>query len=702
MPRVTVLDMQPIDPPVGGGRIRLLGLYHGLGENFTTTYIGSFDWRGPKRRQLQLTPTLTEIDVPLTEAHFSRVEEIKRKIPGKTIIDVTFPLFAYLSPDLIEEAKRYASLADIVVFSHPWLYPSVKNVLKSDAQLIVYDAHNCEGLLRTMLLDDGNYGTELARNVVLNEYILCHEADLILACSEEDKELFVKFYEINSKKIKVIPNGVFTKKIIPADDFAKKTEKARLKLEGFVSIFIGSNYPPNIEAVKVITDILAVQLPEMNFVIIGGAGDGLSTGFLEERGLKNIRVTGPVDEQTKLSYLKAADIAINPMLSGSGTNIKMFDFMAAGLPVVSTPIGARGIKDTIGHSIIVCEVDQFSERLKDLMRNRKLYHTMSKCARKLVEESYSWENISLELGNILISNLKYKNRGNKPFFSVIVPTYERHHLLSVLVELLSKQSDQDFEIIIVDQSMKKWEIPSHLTHLDILYFHTTIKGAVKARNTGIRLACGEVVAFIDDDCQPDADWLKNARFYFNDKNIIGVEGRIVSSNLGNPGYRTVTNEGFEGIGFMTANLFIKRDILEQIGGFDQRFDNPHFREDTDLGWRALKYGQIPYASDVVVYHPPHKRDIYRESLSERAKFFVHDPLLFKKHPNKFIDLFILEGHYKKTDGYWHYFLEGINKHGVPDMLYLITTDPRIDQDYVPNRIREIVNSKFTKNGSSLF
>jgi len=175
-----------------------------------------------------------------------------------------------------------------------------------------------------------------------------------------------------------------------------------------------------------------------------------------------------------------------------------------------------------------------------------------------------------------------------------------------------------------------------------------------------------------------------------------VEGLIKSSSLGDPVYRTVTNEGFEGIAYMTANLFVKRDVLEQIGGFDQRFDNPHFREDTDLGWRALKYGRIPYAGDVVVFHPPHKRDIERESLSERAKFFVHDPLLFKKHPQKYIDLFVKEGHYKKTGGFWHYFLEGIDRHGVPDMLHLITTDTRINQDYISNSVKEIVDSKLAR------
>jgi hypothetical protein len=68
--QVTVLDMQPIDPPIGGGRLRLLGLYHGMGEYLPTTYIGSYDWPGENHAgcetefhhqvKLSFTPNETE------------------------------------------------------------------------------------------------------------------------------------------------------------------------------------------------------------------------------------------------------------------------------------------------------------------------------------------------------------------------------------------------------------------------------------------------------------------------------------------------------------------------------------------------------------------------------------------------------------------------------------------------------------------
>ena len=53
--KVTVLDMQPIDPAVGGGRLRLLGLYHASATHLPTTYVGTYDWPGPGYRDHQLT-----------------------------------------------------------------------------------------------------------------------------------------------------------------------------------------------------------------------------------------------------------------------------------------------------------------------------------------------------------------------------------------------------------------------------------------------------------------------------------------------------------------------------------------------------------------------------------------------------------------------------------------------------------------------
>ena len=241
-------------------------------------------------------------------------------------------------------------------------------------------------------------------------------------------------------------------------------------------------------------------------------------------------------------------------------------------------------------------------------------------------------------------------------------SYERHDLLTALVRRLKIQSFENFEVIIVDQSSEPWPDRESDYGIDVLYVHADVKGAVNARNKGVFYARGEIIAFIDDDCEPEPSWLERAAHHFSESNIVGIEGFIRTDRRYDPEYRTVTNDNFTGIGFMTANLFLRREVFNRIGGFDGAFDHPHFREDTDLAWRALEYGEIPYFEDVVVYHPPHRRSAERESHSARVRFFEKDPLLLKKHPHRYRQLFLAEGHWQNTEGFWENFIRGCKKY----------------------------------------
>ena len=82
------------------------------------------------------------------------------------------------------------------------------------------------------------------------------------------------------------------------------------------------------------------------------------------------------------------------MFSGSGTNIKMFDFMAAGLPVISTPTGARGI-NLSGSALHVCAAARVRRRAPADSRAIDEYAArLGAAARRLACDSYAWERLS--------------------------------------------------------------------------------------------------------------------------------------------------------------------------------------------------------------------------------------------------------------------------------------------------------------------
>jgi len=213
---VLILDMQPIDPPIGGGRIRLLGLYHNLGTLFSSKYIGTFDWHGENYRDHYLSETLREINIPLSEQHFRVNDQLKKESGGVNFIDVLFSRHGHLSQQFILKIKEFIPDSDIVIFSHPWVFPLVRDSLDFKRQYIIYDSQNVESYLRYTLLDDsGGLGTDAVREVVKVEYELCHRSHNILVCSHKDGEMFNRLFGIPLSKMIVVPNGVFTKKIKP-------------------------------------------------------------------------------------------------------------------------------------------------------------------------------------------------------------------------------------------------------------------------------------------------------------------------------------------------------------------------------------------------------------------------------------------------------------------------------------------------------
>lgn len=150
------------------------------------------------------------------------------------------------------------------------------------------------------------------------------------------------------------------------------------------------------------------------------------------------------------------------------------------------------------------------------------------------------------------------------------------------------------------------------------------------RNFGARQARGEWLAFIDDDCIADPEWIAKALPFLADPAVVAVEGCKVIPPVHPP---TVTYKGLLVFtrpgGFQTCNMFYRRDLFLRLGGFDLRF--PFYLEDSDLAWSVIDQGYtIPYAAESRVLHPVGEPVPWR--LLDEAKRSILLPLLRAKHP----------------------------------------------------------------------
>ena len=223
--------------------------------------------------------------------------------------------------------------------------------------------------------------------------------------------------------------------------------------------------------------------------------------------------------------------------------------------------------------------------------------------------------------------------------SVVVPTYKRPHLLrNCLSSLLKQQFPPDaYEIIIVDDAdaeETRFLVEAFSEEVGscpaIRYAAATeTQGPAAARNIGWRMARGEIIAFTDDDCLPEPDWLQEGLAAFHDE-LAGVSGQVIVPVPSPPTDYEKNVSRLTECAFVTANCFYRRSVLEAVGGFDEQFTTA-WREDSDLQFmlltRSYPLGMAPAAR---VVHPV-RPGVWGVSIKEQRKS-MFDALLFKKHP----------------------------------------------------------------------
>lgn len=392
--KILVLSTYSCYPPEGGGQHRLYNLYSLLAKKFDITICSIIESNKPYQN-LILNNGLKQICMPQSRSHAEAQWEIEKKI-GVNLYDVCMIDFVEMSTDYVRTVEELMDDSDIVIFSHPYLY-GLRKYMRNN-QIALYEAHNMEYLLKKDYIRDQYY----SEKVFHIERDACRESGLTLVTSNDDKTNLIEYYDARSENIIVIPNGVDTSRILEISADERETQK---KYTGMpdrpVVLFVGSWHPPNLEALKFIVDNLEKQCRDCIFMVIGSVSDY----YYHEFGKlpENILAFGTVSEEEKYELYKLADIAINPMFSGSGTNLKMLDYMSAGIPVISTPIGARGIEIENYKHAIVCPAEQISEKIAEFIMNKSLQEKLRKNGRKLVEERYSWNKIARKLEHALRS-----------------------------------------------------------------------------------------------------------------------------------------------------------------------------------------------------------------------------------------------------------------------------------------------------------
>lgn len=385
--KVVVAVTFPVFPPRGGGQSRVFHLYRNLAQ-FMDVEIVSFSGCGETPFRQEIAPGLIETRIPKSSAHQNAENKYSESVGWIPITDIVMSKLFQLSPAYSDALMNACADATVAVASQPYLFAAIKYVAPKIRLWL--EAQNVEHELKRHILPESESAQALLSVVRQDEGICWEQSELVFACAQEDIEFLERLYGPTKAVKLVVANGVSLGdvKYIGADE--RMALKKRLGFgSNMVALFMGSWHGPNLEAVEKILEISSA-FPNAKFLIVGSVGLAFTGREIPE----NVIMVDVVNDDEKNVLLGAADVALNPMTSGSGSNLKMLDYFSAGIPVISTLFGARGIEAVAGFHFISAEVDSLVLELSVFFSNPTRYASFINESRKLVESTYSWNIVA--------------------------------------------------------------------------------------------------------------------------------------------------------------------------------------------------------------------------------------------------------------------------------------------------------------------
>jgi len=231
-------------------------------------------------------------------------------------------------------------------------------------------------------LTEKNYST--LKNL---EVAMCHLADNIVAVSDNDRNKMIED-GIPAEKIHTIPHGVDLhafRSTEPLNIHARYGLPAGDK----VLVYHGTySYPPNLESMEVIAREILPRLQDRGLKISVLAIGSKPPDFPLHA---KIHFVGSVDNLAEV--IPSADLAVVPLQDGGGTRMKILDYFAAGVPVISTEKGIEGIPVTNGReAIIEDDMNSICDAIESLLQNNEKAEEIRQAANKFVNE-LGWDAV---------------------------------------------------------------------------------------------------------------------------------------------------------------------------------------------------------------------------------------------------------------------------------------------------------------------
>ena len=230
-----------------------------------------------------------------------------------------------------------------------------------------------------------------------------------------------------------------------------------------------------------------------------------------------------------------------------------------------------------------------------------------------------------------------------PKISVIVCTYNGIRTLDDCLKSLKRLRYPDYEVLLIDDGSGEEVRKITKRHKHTRYIKQEHAGLSTARNLGAKESKGEILAYTDDDCMPDQDWLGWLALEFERDEELGAVGgpnlppspanlqqACVLAAPGAPSHVLLKDDEAEHI--PGCNLSVRRSAFDAIGGFVDKYRVAG--DDVDFCWRLQIQGlRIGFAPAAVVWH--YRRFSTKAYLKQQAGYGRAEAILMKDHSRRF-------------------------------------------------------------------
>lgn len=264
---------------------------------------------------------------------------------------------------------------------------------------VIYNWHNIESELMQRYAENATsparriYASLTSKKLAALERSVLRDGFGHVVCSDRERELLGKIAP--NARIVTVSNGV------DCDAFADGyLEETQIEPEKRRILFVGSmDYFPNAEGAiwfaREIWPKIRERIPKLEFVVVGARP---TEAVLALREVPGVVVTGTVPDVRP--FYREALAAVVPLRTGGGTRLKILEAMAAGTPVVSTPLGAEGLDVTPEEDFLraaATEPETWVRHLERLAANPERRMQLAEAGRRLVRRKYDWSALGTQL-----------------------------------------------------------------------------------------------------------------------------------------------------------------------------------------------------------------------------------------------------------------------------------------------------------------